>query len=351
MKYVPALDGLRAVAILLVIAIHCRVPGFQAGYVGVDLFFVLSGYLITRILVAEHQAAGEISLRRFYWHRALRLYPALLLYLSAYLLFASSRWPSYPHARDALVAAVYMTDYAHPFLHWGKYLSHTWSLGVEEKFYLLWPAMLIYCLRRFNLRQLSTGVLVAAGIALAWCVVNVIGHIPAYERFDTRLPGLLAGCWLGIVVIDAPAWLRAIPMRPVAIAGVALLAYAMLTGERSGPSVMFFTLPLAQLAAVGIIYGATTLPLSHPTLVQIGRLSYGMYLWHVPLLPFLHGQPWPLVLPITFLWAITASWISYNTIERAARSWRWWSEHRGVDVVPGQHGQVTGVAGVLRPLD
>ena len=127
---------------ILVIADHCDISVFDQGYFGVDLFFVLSGFLITRLLVDEIDSTGRIDLLRFYLRRLLRLTPALLLMLTAYLLIAPSLWPQLDlmsHVRDAALVAFYLSDYSQAFWHNPKVLIHTWSLSVEEHFYLIWP--------------------------------------------------------------------------------------------------------------------------------------------------------------------------------------------------------------------
>ena len=137
LRYNPALDGLRAVAVILVISDHCFVPVFDQGYFGVDLFFVLSGFLITRLLVDEIDATGRVDLWRFYLRRFLRLAPPLLLFLIAYVLIAPWFWPQFDflsHMRDAGLAGFYLSDYSQALWHSPKVLIHTWSLSVEETF-------------------------------------------------------------------------------------------------------------------------------------------------------------------------------------------------------------------------
>ena len=123
--YNPAFDGLRAVAVILVLAGHCDITVFDQGYFGVDLFFVLSGFLITRLLVDEIDTTGRVDIRRFYLRRLLRLAPALLLMLAAYLLVAPLLWPQLnfmSHLRDAALAAFYLSDYSQAFWHNPKIL-------------------------------------------------------------------------------------------------------------------------------------------------------------------------------------------------------------------------------------
>lgn len=320
MKYVPELDGLRAIAVTLVILAHCGVPHFEAGYAGVDVFFVLSGYLITRILLAEHALAGDISMTRFYCHRALRLFPALLLMLVVFMMAAPHFWPRCAPLRDALVAGFYMMDYAVPFSGVSHCLEHTWSLGVEEKFYLLWPAVLVLALQRFSHAQVARGVLVMIAVAMCWQSFNLRMDWSTYYRFDTRIPGLLCGCWLGIVATSRPAWFQDLPFRRMAWGGVALLALALATGARRGESVMTFTIPITNLATVGLIAGAAFLPLRSAPLVWIGKLSYGIYLWHAMFISIPYN--WHLKLPIVFACALAAAAASYWTVEALGRKIR-----------------------------
>src|SRR5690349_20309645 len=134
-----ALDGARALAVLLVLLHHTRVPGFAGGFIGVDVFFVLSGYLITSILLREADSAGDIRIGRFLLRRALRLYPPLLLMLSAVLILGPSIWPTEQLGMPVLISALYLSDYATAFYGPLSVIGHTWSLAVEEHFYLLWP--------------------------------------------------------------------------------------------------------------------------------------------------------------------------------------------------------------------
>src|SRR5690606_11647941 len=193
MTYRPELDGLRGVAALVVVLFHCRVPGFGGGFLGVDVFFVLSGFLITSILLAEHAGTGGIALGRFYWRRALRLYPALLLTLAGYLSVAPLLWPGHPHGTEALLAGLYLAVYSIPLSDYPDYLKHTWSLAVEEQFYLLYPLALILCLRRMSPAELAKWLVIAVAVAVAWRLLNRLAVLPTYHRFDTRLGGLLAG--------------------------------------------------------------------------------------------------------------------------------------------------------------
>src|SRR5438874_2564773 len=150
--YQPALDGLRAVAVLAVFGFHATSSGVPGGYVGVDLFFVLSGFLITSLLLEERVRTGRVRLSWFYARRFLRLAPALvallLCYVLCYGLWKGDRWPT--ALKSAGLAAVYLSNWARSLgVNDMGWVGHTWSLSVEEQFYLLWPPLLLLGFRVF----------------------------------------------------------------------------------------------------------------------------------------------------------------------------------------------------------
>ena len=224
--YRPALDGLRAVAILLVIAYHDGL--LEGGFVGVDVFFALSGFLITSLLVEEWRERGTIQLGRFYARRALRLAPALSVFV--FTVYAATHWlvPSMAGAlegRWALAALLYLTNILTAY--GGEYplglVSICWSLAMEEQFYLLWPLLLRTALRaRLSWRVLALllGALVFACNVLRLGLARRGGEeawLRIYFGPDTRADAILVGCLLAVLV----AW-RGVPpasARPASIAG------------------------------------------------------------------------------------------------------------------------------------
>jgi len=294
MTYNPNLDGLRALAVLVVVAFHARVPGFTGGYVGVDLFFVLSGYLITNVF------SSNPNLIRFYIRRAKRLIPALTLMLAAYLTVFPILRPEHPHVRDALIAFLYLSDYAAAFWSSPDYLRHTWSLAVEEHFYLLWPLIML----RF--RPTVRALLVAYIVATAWRW-GWTGWHEAYYRFDTRLSGLILGCIWANLKIDQkfPAW-----------PGIFMLAVAATTFHWREYWVQGWGFMIAEIAAAIAILGTPPRWLSHPQLVYLGKLSYGVYLWHYPIARLLRDTE--VAWQATFLISLSLS------VLFAAASYRWW---------------------------
>ena len=201
----PALDGLRGICVLLVIALHADLPFSKGGFLGVDGFFVLSGFLITTLLVEEWHRAGKISLRAFYIRRALRLFPALLVLLVFSVLItllllrgdaAASSW------RGIFLASFYASDWATVIFGNNSsglgIVQHTWSLGVEEQFYLLWPLLLVFM---FTLRMRTKWILavvslliVASALWRALLLEQGEWIERVYKEFDTRADALLIGC-------------------------------------------------------------------------------------------------------------------------------------------------------------
>lgn len=168
MKYNPEFDGLRAIAALLVIGFHAVAPLLVGGFLGVDIFFVLSGFLITRLLLDEQDREGRIELRRFYLKRLLRLTPPLVVMLALYAICAPLLIPDYDHhGRDALLAGLYLSDYTISLTGAPMFLDHTWSLAVEEHFYLIWPAVLIAA-HRLPRERLVSVLFVAYAVATIW---------------------------------------------------------------------------------------------------------------------------------------------------------------------------------------
>ena len=199
-SYQPALDGLRALSVLAVFAYHAAPRVFPGGLIGVDVFFVLSGFLITTLLLEERAATGTISFGLFYQRRALRLFPALVLcvlLVGAFLRVIGLPLQSYPgHAAAALTYTMDFVVAADPQTGGGR-LSHTWSLAVEEQFYILWPPVLLLLLRARSLRVPLIVTAVTAGLfavakLLLWRVEGVSLYFLPWGHFDEILIGACA---------------------------------------------------------------------------------------------------------------------------------------------------------------
>ncbi|HDS1128079.1 TPA: acyltransferase [Stenotrophomonas maltophilia] len=320
MRYNPALDGLRAIAVILVLAFHARLFGGFGGFFGVDVFFVLSGYLITRILAEQHAATGSLRVGAFYVRRLRRLYPALLLLLAVYLAVAPWAFPERTgHLRDAVVAGLYLSDYGFAFWRVPWYLQHTWSLAVEEHFYLAWPLALL-AVFRLPQRWWATSVLLLAVAATLWrwhVTLNDDAWYQPYYRFDTRLSGILLGAAAGLFNPAVP--------KAAAPLGAFLLAAAVTQAHVKELTALTTWMLLAEIGALLLVLSAQHVrALSWRPLVWLGKLSYGIYLWHYPIMYWFRGHEitgWRSMV-LGSAAAVLCAAVSYYTVERFSRSGR-----------------------------
>jgi peptidoglycan/LPS O-acetylase OafA/YrhL len=325
MPYNPALDGLRAVAVMLVVFFHARAPIALGGYIGVDIFFVLSGYLITSLLLSELDGKGRLDLPRFYLRRFLRLTPALLAMLAVYVAVAPFLWPgTSDHGKQAAIAGLYLSDYAVAFWNTPNFLSHTWSLSVEEHFYLLWPLALLAAYRRWDRRSLVwvLGTAYVLATLVRWvCIVRGQSWEQVYYRFDTHMSGLMLGAWLAALRRDEVlfAWLRrALPW----LMWLPLLAVICLQYRWGDLWMSTWGLSVAEWATVALLAAAQTphsqtwTMLSQPPLVWLGKISYGLYLWHYPVFRYLReDRHWGDVLMMGLPLSLALAALSYYTVE------------------------------------
>lgn len=317
---------------ILVAAAHCHVPGLNPGYFGVDLFFVLSGFLITWLLLEEVNATRQIDLIGFYLRRLLRLGPALLLLLIAYLLVAPLLWPQFDflsHLRDAALAGFSLSDYSQAFWRQPNVLIHTWSLSVEAHFYLVWP-FVVLLLVRMPPRWGTAGLFGIYVLASAWRMFEYesMGWNETYYRFDTRISGLVCGGLLAM-------WLR--HMGPVTerlanvlgVVAASALVVCLSIGFWGAPWSLMYLTTLAEMAGICLLISGTSERswvnsiLGTPLLVRIGVISYGVYLWHYPAAFYFRTMlPWYLTAPIVLSFSIAMAAASYFLIERPLQTYR-----------------------------
>jgi len=332
---IPALDGVRGVAVLAVFGSHAGVPGLSLGGVGVDVFFVLSGYLITTILINEIVRSGTISPPRFYLRRIRRLTPALLLLTVLYVLVAPFAWSERSTAEHAGLSALsflYLMDYARAFWIGHNPLVHTWSLAVEEHFYLVWPFALLAVARWVPVRHWLKVLAVAYLAATLWrCVsVDLFGWPATYFRFDSRLSALILGSVLAALLRgettarERSLWTLGLVAGACLISALAIRSYGGAEGTGAWATLGIALTEAVSLAVILAVVerhreGTPTLltrALSGAAMVYVGQISYGLYLFHHPLTYWLYGHHWTVVLAISLPAALGLAALSYHLVER-----------------------------------
>jgi peptidoglycan/LPS O-acetylase OafA/YrhL len=327
-RHLPGLDGVRAIAVLMVVTGHAlrfpTAPEFakpmlevNIAYLGVNIFFVLSGFLITTLLIGEHARTGRVSPRDFYARRTIRIFPAAYAYMAV---VAVAAWAGVAVLRpgDMLHALTYTTNYHHDR---GYALGHLWSLAVEEQFYLLWPLVFMLMGRRALAAALLVLALAPVVRTLSWVVFPDVRQ-GIDEEFQFVCDSLATGCALALVA-DRVGLARLGAMVPGWLAVLAPVATLCAARFMDWPS---FHLPLgATLINIGI---ATTIlwVVTHPSgppgrllnsraAVFVGSISYSLYLWQQLFLDrdALVGMP---SLPTRLLLVVVAAAASYYLLER-----------------------------------
>lgn len=367
---VPALDGVRGVAVLLVVAYHfrymldpwttrwARLPAVagsnvgsgrwvllphphpapilghlipRGGFLGVDIFFVLSGFLITALLLREHTASGRIGFRGFYQRRALRLLPALFLFVIAQFIYASIVHVPSNVEQDSITSVLFyywnwQFVYGYPAI--PPALAHLWSLSVEEQFYLVWPLVIVVCL---SVRRRFVTMLTVMGTAVLAIAIwrEVLAHhervFLLYYRTDTRADSLIIGA------IAAILWARGfVPPRrvlvPAACAALLFVAFCVVSFDSTDRFLYdggFTAIAIAVAVILISVMEADWLlsrVLTIRALRAVGRVAYGLYLWHVLVFWIVsqHMRSSPAALRITTAFALTAAVtvFSWTVVER-----------------------------------
>lgn len=366
--YIPGLDGLRGLAVAATVYFHTG--HLDGGYLGVDLFFVLSGYLITTLLLAETNRAGRIDLPRFWGRRARRLLPALALMLigvAAYARFAAEETELHRIRGDGIATMLYVANWHEIFAardYWSVFsapspLQHTWSLAIEEQFYVLWPLLLggVYLLLRRRRRTRSAepvvlAVVVTCGLASlasqAWWQ-STRGWDRVYYGTDTRAFALCAGAavaawvaWRGPARDGRPRRL----LEASGMVGAAFLAVAWTTFGGSSAVVRHGGLALCSVAAAAVVAA-----IAHPDrgplarlvgftpLRLLGVISYGVYLFHWPIMVWLSPDRVHTSEPVRFVAQVgvtlAVAIASYHFVEQPVRHGQRWPAVRAAVVPTG----------------
>jgi peptidoglycan/LPS O-acetylase OafA/YrhL len=328
LRHRPELDGVRGLAIALVLVAHALYPTTLfagGGVIGVQLFFVLSGFLITSILHAEWSARGKVDLRHFYARRARRLVPGLVAFLAVFAVWAAvadvARTP------QILVSATYVANWARVGGLDLAELNHTWSLAVEEQFYLAWPLALIAIVKLVPRPGLVVAA-VAAGLMVwrIWLATSGADWDRLYYATDTNATALLAGAalaLLGVPEVRFGRWIGAI-----AVMTLLGLSLTMTVHSDLGQDLLVAAgFPLATIGGVALIVAALNVGaawLAARPLVFLGAISYGLYLWHTGINRIAElDYEWPVearlaLIPI----GIAISWLSLRWVESPFRASR-----------------------------
>ncbi|MEG3088653.1 acyltransferase family protein [Sphingomonas sp. PB4P5] len=352
LTYREDIDGIRAIAVVTVVGYHDFPTLIPGGFIGVDIFFVISGFLITGILVREQERSGRIDLANFYARRVRRLLPALLAMLLTTLAVGLWRLPAIGElqllARSTLAALFFASNVFFALQPSGYFaaapemflLLHTWTLAVEEQFYIVWPLLIplsarladrVHQPRRRALWTLFVAVfvisLILCGMATAWRPKFAF-YLTPFRTWEFALGAILSLAVAGVRPTRYPAG------APLAILGLAAIAIALWAFDQDTPfpgwTALVPTIGAALLLGAGALQpgNAVARMMSLPPIVYIGRLSYGWYLWHWPVLALVRteglGQAHDATIVLAVLLSLGLSAISYHVVEAPIRrqSWR-----------------------------
>jgi peptidoglycan/LPS O-acetylase OafA/YrhL len=385
LAYLPALDGVRAFAVVAVMMFHGGIPHMDGGFMGVDTFFVLSGFLITSLLIGEWRQTLTIKLGAFWARRARRLLPALLMMLLFVAFFAAVIVPkgTYGALRlDALSTLLYVSNWHFILINSNYFaensataspLLHTWSLAVEEQFYLIWPLVVLGVLHvTRNLKALFWLCVAAAIGSAVWMGKVYDGGLNtnrAYLGTDTRSQCLFIGCAIavGLVLLaqrshEQGRLAKGQLWRPSTQAGVAVCALLGIVGAAGALSIFVLTTSVSSFPysggffLLGLCVGAVIVAvvatprsivprfLALAPIRYVGRISYGLYIWHWPIFLWLNHERtgllgWQLFavrVAVTF----AVSVVSFHLVERPIRMGTFVSQWRAWLVVPAGVGAV-----------
>jgi len=306
--YRPELDGLRGISILLVFIHHFYHPLLPGGFLGVDIFFVLSGFLITSLLLEEWDRHGSVSLKNFYIRRGFRLMPAvflLIFLLAAYAVFFLNKAAADRAFQGIWLTLSYTSNWFYAFgaASADNPLGITWSLAIEEQFYFFFPLLLAAVLRSGIKRSAiilgSVALILVVSVNRALLAVHEVPTQRLYYASDTRADALLLGCLTAFLV----GW-NLLPLKrfetsfkAIAVLALAFLSFMVMTASSSdailyqGVYVLIeMSIALVLIAVVALRWKLPVMAPRSPPLVWLGSVSYGLYLWHWPIRYFVYDK-------------------------------------------------------------
>jgi len=343
--YMPGIDAMRALAVLAVFGYHAGLGWTPGGFLGVDVFFVISGYLITSLLLREFQRDGHIELGRFWLRRARRLLPAVAVLIAVSIVLAAIFEPERLDSMrgDAIASLFYFANWHFIFGHESYFeqfsspslFTHLWSLSVEEQFYLFWPLVFAAGMKLFGRTRLLLGVLAGAlgSVALAWILFDPGGDASrVYYGTDTHAVGLLAG--VALALVWSPIELRRHKAGPMVgpildAVGVLALGYVVLSFLQVHDydlalwhgGYLWLAIATALLLAVLAHPAARLGPLlGQKPMLWLGLRSYSFYLWHWPVLALTRpgvdvALPRGILIPLQLLATLALAELSYRYVE------------------------------------
>ncbi|HWA55515.1 MAG TPA: acyltransferase family protein [Solirubrobacterales bacterium] len=351
LPYLPGIDALRAIAVLAVFLYHAGVAWMPGGFLGVDVFFVISGYLITSLLLSERSRTGTVRLGQFWLRRARRLLPAVGVLIAVTMIVAAIVEPDRVSELrgDAIASLAYVANWRFIFEHQSYFeqfqrpslFRHLWSLSVEEQFYLFWPLAFAGGMALLGRKRLLLGVLAgaAASLALTWILFDPTDASRVYYGTDTHAAGLLIG--VALALVWSPWQLRrATPGRwcgpaldAIGVIGLGYLVLSFLHVHDYDLALFhggYLWLALASAAVIAVVaHPSARLGslLAQPPLVWLGLRSYSFYLWHWPVLALTRpgldvSLPRGVLIPLQLLAVLTLADLSYRFVELPFRGKR-----------------------------
>jgi peptidoglycan/LPS O-acetylase OafA/YrhL len=316
-KRIASLDGIRAMAAMLVVFVHAFPKTLPGGWVGVDVFFVLSGYIITNQIQHElKKNNGKFEYIYFIYKRLIRLYPALIAAILIYIAFVYITDLPFRHYRAAFISSVYMMDVNRAFqISTGGFLGHTWTLGIEFKYYLIVPLIFSFLYRTRTAISITIGLVALVVVWRLLLLQNGADSVRLAEAFDTRLDQLFIGSLVAIAGLE-----RFRAARLLLPLSLAFLTYIVFTASKDNAWIISFGFTLIGISVVpllvcALIGGWFSQIMSLQPLPFLGKISYSIYIWHVILFEAFVSLNVPYREIFMLILIIPVAWLSWALFE------------------------------------